>query len=286
MIYSSYYFSSDGKCYLESCADNGSKAFSKFLFACAEVVYQTVHSAHGDKDANCSCHDLVSRSSTWNLLAVHILSWIPMSNDIMQLYLLAISIITCIFLETPASRSEIVHFITVGFFNVIVRNTVSHPRNRDLLLGPNGRYAVLEPFLCLINAHIVLIDHEIRNFLLRTALLLPSARRKIISLGQELLVNRKRGLKQGKDMHNNLTVALDVLLELLSFNKLWSERETSCHEAILILKEIILFQKFSLSPSEIALLFQKLTEIARTRMLSQLCSLQLLRFSSSFTNVP
>ncbi len=176
MLSSSFYFSSGGKCYLESCADNGIKAFSNFLFACAEVVYQTVHSGRGDKDANCSCHDLVSRSTTWNLLALHILSWIPTSHENMQLYLLAISIITCIFLETPASRAEIVHFITVGLsqgtssdkvrasivcslFNVIVRSTVSHPRDRFQLLGPNGMYAVLEPIFCLINAHIVLMEY-------------------------------------------------------------------------------------------------------------------------------
>ena len=316
-----FFFVSGGICRVDvkSCVPKdgtrGIESFSAFLSACANIVYQSVNierdfNLNDNSYSTSYTYGRPDRAANWMLCAFSVLN-APSRNDSLHRYLLANTIITCIFLELPSSRHTIVcniikgltqghfdgvssPFVFCSLCSIIVKSIINIREIRAMVpADQNDLQSVLEPIFNLLTSTNVTMEHNVRKTLASALLPMPSAREHILLLGRKLLGTQKLTPQNSAacNAHSSHAAALDILLGLtegiqkfVSLDDLTNKAmPLDCDfcslDAMLILHDIILFDKYSLQLSERVRLFRKLTDLAFNQNLSQFVALQILRFS-------
>jgi len=316
-----FFFVNGGICRVEakSCVPNDEarniETFSAFLSASANIVYQSINierdfNRNDNSYSTSYTYGRPERVANWMLCAFSMLN-APSRSDLMHRYLLAFTIITCIFLEVPSSRDTIVcniikgltqghfggvssPFVSCSLCSIIVKSIVNIRDIRAVVPAhQDDLQSTLEPIFNLLTSTNVKIEQNVRKTLASALLPMPSARDHILLLGRKLLGTQKLTPQNNATCktHSSHAAALDILLGLtegtqkfVSFDDLTNKAiPLDCDfcslDAMLILNDIILFDKYSLRLSERARLFRKLTDLALNQNLSQFVALQILRFS-------
>ena len=315
-----------------------SVSFFAFVSACAEVVHQSIFAGRHDfgsatgRLASSILHEMTDRGAAWTLAAFSMMSLIPKRGDSTHGHLLAIAIITCVFLEVPSSRNAIVREIMKKFtdytltasWSTVDRSEATNPLMLctlcsvivqsilcvDVDIGVmlkfsqyqrhdrDDLFSSLQPISNLITCSSAVMEHEVRNALVRAFLPLPSARGSILFLGRKLLTSHHRRFDDlNCGVRTNQKVSLEILLGLVEANTAPNDLLSTFNpppayiegnssgakidfwglEAMWILSDIILLEKYALQVSDRSWLFRKVTELATTQRLPVFASFQLLR---------